>query len=354
MATFQKRGSAWRVIIRKGQYRDAPLTATFDTKREAETWALKIESDIAAKKHQVATKRTMREAIIRYRDEVAIQHKGSDTEIARLNGFLHSLKFLNKPMGDIDAADIIQWRDERLSDMRLKSKAEQLYVKISPATVRREFNLLSSVFTIARREWRWIQSNPTDDVLRPQGSKPRSRRVGDDELSRIADHLGYIDDAPIETQKQQAMAVMLLGVETTMRRGELFKLLRSNVSFEYRVAMLPDTKNGLDRLVPLSPMAIDILQRITPNDESDRFFSIQSPKYITDTIRKACQKLGIENLKLHDSRHEGATRLAKIFQNPADLAKITGHKDLNTLMNVYYNPDVREMADKIHDAKAKK
>lgn len=353
MATFQKRGTTWRVLIRKGQYRDDPLTATFDTKREAETWALKIESDIASKKHQIATKRTVREAIIKYRDEVAVNHKGSETDIGRLNAFLKALKFLNKPLGDVDHADIIEWRDARLNTMRLKNKTEQLYVKISPATVRREFNLLSSVFTIARREWRWIQSNPTEDVSRPQDSKPRSRRVGDDELSRLADHLGYLDDEPIETQKQQAMAIMLLGVETTMRRGELFKLLRSNVSFEHRVAMLPDTKNGLDRFVPLSPVAIDILQRIKPFGD-DQFFSIKDPKYITDTIRKACQKLGIENLKMHDSRHEGATRLAKIFQNPADLAKITGHKDLNTLMNVYYNPDVREMADKIHEAKTKK
>ncbi|MCU1716802.1 hypothetical protein NTD81_06665 [Pseudomonas sp. 5P_3.1_Bac2] len=45
MATYQKRGDAWRALIRRKGY--PTLTATFDTKAEAQKWALGIEGDMS-------------------------------------------------------------------------------------------------------------------------------------------------------------------------------------------------------------------------------------------------------------------------------------------------------------------
>lgn len=52
-----------------------------------------------------------------------------------------------------------------------------------------------------------------------------------------------------------------------------------------------------------------------------------------------------------DSRHEASTQLAKALENPMDLAKVTGHKDLKTLLNVYYNPTGDELAEKLRAKK---
>lgn len=62
-------------------------------------------------------------------------------------------------------------------------------------------------------------------------------------------------------------------------------------------------------------------------------------------FRKYVKKTGIENLTFHDTRHEALSRLGAKIANPMNLAKISGHKDLQTLMNVYYNPTDDYLAD---------
>ena len=65
----------------------------------------------------------------------------------------------------------------------------------------------------------------------------------------------------------------------------------------------------------------------------------------------ACQRAGVQGLWFRDSRHEASTQLAKVLENPMDLAKVTGHKDLKTLLNVYYNPTGDELAEKLRAKK---
>jgi len=62
------------------------------------------------------------------------------------------------------------------------------------------------------------------------------------------------------------------------------------------------------------------------------------------TFQKACraEKVKIENLHFHDTRHEAITRLAKKL-DILDLARMTGHKDLKSLMT-YYNATPAEIA----------
>lgn len=350
MATFQKREGSIRVLIRKGPYRTKPLTQTFDTMREAKAWATQIEAEIGNNSHQMRSSRTMHEAITKYRDEQSPLKKGADTEIIRLNRFLITLKFINKKITDVDEADIIEWRNTRLKDTRLKDKSKNLYVTISEATVRREFNLLSSVFSCAKKEWRWIRYNPCEDVDRPADSAPRHKRVRDDVLQRLLDYFGYDDEGAIATGKQQVAAAILFGIETTMRRGEICRIEKRFTDFEQHFTYLETSKNGSRKFVPLSELAEDILRRIEGNEDSPTFFTVR-PRYITDEVKKARNKLGIDNVRFHDTRHEGTTRLAKIFNNPADLSKITGHKDINTMVKVYYNPDVEELANTLRAGK---
>ena len=55
------------------------------------------------------------------------------------------------------------------------------------------------------------------------------------------------------------LPVILLTIETGMRRGEILGLEWQLVDFKKHTALLPLTKNGTSREVPLSPKAIDIL-----------------------------------------------------------------------------------------------
>jgi hypothetical protein len=46
-------------------------------------------------------------------------------------------------------------------------------------------NRIGHVFSIARKEWRWIAQNPMSDVRRPKAAPLRDHRVSENEIERI-------------------------------------------------------------------------------------------------------------------------------------------------------------------------
>ena len=69
-----------------------------------------------------------------------------------------------------------------------------------------------------------------------------------------------------------------------------------------------------------------------------------NPGVVSTMFRRARIKANIEDLTFHDSRHEACTRLAQILPTPFDLAKVSGHRDMNQILNTYYNRDASELA----------
>ena len=52
------------------------------------------------------------------------------------------------------------------------------------------------------------------------------------------------------------------------------------------------------------------------------------------------------NLHFHDTRHEAITRMVRIRKLPVEvLAKITGHKKIDVLVNTYYNPNADDLIE---------
>ena len=66
-------------------------------------------------------------------------------------------------------------------------------------------------------------------------------------------------------------AMIIVALESGMRRGELMKLKRSDCDLEKRIATLKDTKNGTTRKIGLSIKAITELKGLTPSIDG-RFF----------------------------------------------------------------------------------
>jgi hypothetical protein len=75
------------------------------------------------------------------------------------------------------------WRDRRLRT-------------VSGPSVAREMNLIGHVFTVALKEWCWLERNPMSDVRRPKQAPPRDRRVSPEKIERIKVATGYRDDTP--------------------------------------------------------------------------------------------------------------------------------------------------------------
>lgn len=85
--------------------------------------------------------------------------------------------------------------------------------------------------------------------------------------------------------------------------------------------------------VPLLGGAFDILKR-QPKTDDPRIFPFNA-RSVTAGNRRARQSLGIEDLRYHDLRREGASRLFEQGYAIDRVAQVTGHRDLNTLWRIY-------------------
>ena len=137
----------------------------------------------------------------------------------------------------------------------------------------------------------------------------------------------------------EARIAFELALETAMRLGEIVGLSPDDVTG--RVAHLPLTKNGRARDVPLSTRAVELLGEL----ECDGRYFTMSKASISRAVSRVIRSLGIVDLHFHDTRHQAITDLAKRF-SVLELARITGHEDLRSLM-IYYNETAAALAEKL-------
>lgn len=314
MATFTKRGGRWRAQVRVQGTSDS---ATFATKREAQAWAFAREE--ALRSGYRASDRLVRDAFERYGREVSPGKKGAHKELLRLKALARD-PLADIRLADLRHGDLAQHRDRRL-------------LKVSPASVNRDLNLISAVFTRCVREWHWLDENPCRKLDRPKNPPPRDRRISDDESELVLFELSQGD------RNREVGTMFLLAIETAMRLGELASLRWENVH-EKHVTLL-DTKNGDRRHVPLSSRARELL---SPRQESGGVFQVSAASAST-LFRKAVRRAGIQNLHFHDTRHEALTRLARKL-DVLDLARMVGHRSTASLL-IYYNARPDEIADRL-------
>ncbi len=318
MATYRKTPKGWRAEVCK---RGVRKSRAFTTKAAAQAWATKLEAEIDAGYRGEPVRKSLREALEKYRDEISPTKRGERWEVVRINKFLASIKFVDYPLSSITAMRWAEWRDEQLKTL-------------APGSVRREFNLLASVLEACRREWHWITTNPLRDVRRPSNPPARRRGVTQDEIDAITKELGYTEDGKIDSLSQEVAAAFLLAIETGMRAGEI---LKAEYDLDGRVARLQVTKNGDSRAVPLSLQAVEIVRRV-------QAFTVSSSS-LDSLFRKARKAAGIEDLHFHDSRSEAITRLARKL-SVVELARMIGHRDLKSLMS-YYAENPKTIAEKL-------
>jgi len=229
VATFRKRSSGWRAEICKRGIRESQ---SFPTKAHAVAWATQREAEIiAGSGSRIVSDATLLKALERYRNEVSPTKGGARWEQVRINRFIRTFSFVGKRLIDIGADTISQWRDGRLCE-------------VSAPSVRREMELLSSVFEYARMEWRWCNMNPVREVRRPAANRPRDRRISDDEIALLLDGLGYVEGTPPVTLMQEVAYAFLIALETAMRQGEILGLTKDTVFLAERYVRLFKTKGA--------------------------------------------------------------------------------------------------------------
>ncbi|KGQ36839.1 site-specific integrase, partial [Gallibacterium genomosp. 1] len=215
-------------------------------------------------------------------------------------------------------------------------------IKVSVATVLREWNTLSHLLNIAVTEWKYLKENPLKHIKRPSQPPERTRRLSEEEINRILFVADYDkQQIPITIQNRVA-AAMLFALETAMRAGEICNAKWQDLKMDKRLLHLPQTKNGHPRDIPLSSVAMEIIQQMgkIKTDDTDLIFQLK-PAQLDANFRKLKAKAALDNANLHfhDTRREALTRLAKKV-DVMTLAKISGHRDIKILLNTYYAPNM--------------
>ena len=134
--------------------------------------------------------------------------------------------------------------------------------------------------------------------------------------------------------KSTAMAVELLAY-TGLRISEAQSIRWRDIKADHLVVRT--AKNDDMRQVPLIPAAVDLLARMKasplPTDPADPVLPIKSPRL---ALENACERLGIDHLRVHDLRHIFATRCIEGQVDLPTLANWLGHKDGGVLCAQVY------------------
>jgi integrase len=341
-----------------GQYRARKLvngsrvTKTFTTARLASRWLAEVEVDRERGlfvDRSEAERYTLGDIIKRYEEEVLgedSEKRGAEKELGHLR-IVRQDPVCRIRMAALTSADLAKFRD------RMKA------LEYAPATIVRRLNLIQTIIEHSRREWSvHLPGNPARMVKRPAGADRKRDRVfaavsGQDAEGRVE------DDSP-KSEEERLLAACdsdgnrLLGsivrfaIATAMRQGEIVGLHWSDVDLKRRTAVVRGlagtvTKNGEIREVPLRSTAIEVLNGLERQD--DRVFPIDQ-NVLKMRYRRAVLRAGIEDLTFHDLRHIATSRLAKVFTNPLDLKRVTGHKDLKSL-DRYYHTSAEELAARL-------
>lgn len=306
MASIIKRASGWQVQIRKQGYQ--PISKRFEKKSDADVWARITESEMDRGVHfdrTEAEKTSLANILIRYLGEVSIHKLGFKSEQSRIKGLLkHPIS--SRFLATLQSSDFTAYRENRLK-------------LVCGTTVNKELNLLSKVIDTARRDWSINMDNPVKLIRRPKNNRPRDRRLNDGELISL-----------LNSSESPALSnIVLFALETAMRRGEIAKARWSHLQLSQRILLVPETKTGVPRNIPLSNSAMIIIQS-TPRVDNQSIFNLR-PDSITQAFERACNRAKILDLRFHDLRHEATSRLFEKGLNPMQVSAITGHKTFEML-----------------------
>ena len=109
-----------------------------------------------------------------------------------------------------------------------------------------------------------------------------------------------------------------------MRRGEIAAMRWEHLDRQERVLLVPVTKTGTPREVPLSRAAAAVLDAL-PHRPDGQVWGMR-PDSISQAFERVCKAAGIEGLTFHDLRHEATSRLFEKGLGDMQVAAITGHK----------------------------
>ena len=175
-------------------------------------------------------------------------------------------------------------------------------------------------------------SNPFRGIRRNKGRKIE-RFLSEDEMARLGKALADAHD-----KKPLEVAVISLLALTGCRRGEIINLTWGEV--QGRKLKLTDSKTG-PRIVWLGHEARTVLDSLPQGKKEAHVFAfeVRSSSAVDGFWRNLRRKTGLEDLRLHDLRHNYASLAARSSETLPMIGSLLGHAELLTTLRYAHFDD---------------
>lgn len=250
-------------------------------------------------------------------------------------------------IGDVKLSEITAWPVEKLRSAWLKSG-------VNPATVNHKIKYLKTALNRAVA-WGCLQKNPLSSV-KPSKVDNRSvvRYLTDEEDTRLHEALDAREEKHRQERKNynqwrkergyelfpeysdngfvdHLKPLVLLALDTGMRRGELFNLKWTDVAFDRNMLTIQGktAKSGKTRHIPMTDEVFDILKRWSGNGNKSEYVFPSADGGIMNNIKtswtRLLKKAEINNFRFHDCRHTFASRLVMNGVDLNTVRELLGH-----------------------------
>jgi len=308
MAAIRKRGDRWQVQIRRKGY--PSQSRSFLSRKDGEAWARHMEHRLDTedwRPDEATDDRSVLDALSLYAERELPKKRAWYVERYILRN-LSRAPFASALARQLDAGDIASYRDDRLS-------------RVQAATVRRELVLLQSIIKTATIEWGFpFHTDLTRNIRKPKETNQRDRRLSHDEETALLSAAG-------DLQKPWLSCAIRLALETGMRRGELIRVRRNHIGEESQTLLIPYTKNGIPRTIPLGSKAL-VLSLEWARKQSENPISSHG---LNSAWQRLIKTTRVNDLHFHDLRHEAISRFFEIGLSVPEVCLISGHKDFRML-----------------------
>lgn len=288
------------------------------------------------------------------------QHKGHEKTLHTLNTSFDSIML--RRLDEITGRDLEQIRTAWLNGGN------------KPSTANRKMGSISGVFSRAV-EWDYLPASPLEKVKQLKvDSIGRIRYLSKDEAKAIRDALDAREER-IRAERDSAnewrtkrnrerlpdlrahafadhlKPMVLLSLNTGMRRGELFNLRWHHANLQAKTLTVAGegAKTSETRHIPLNAEALATLQGWKDQASGTGYiFPGEKDKPITD-VKTAWLELlknaGIVGFRWHDMRHDFASRLVMAGVPLNTVRDLLGHTDIKmTLRYAHLAPDSKAAA----------
>lgn len=329
MASFTNIKGRWRALVRRKGH--PQYCRTFPTKAQAQAWARQIEADIDRGGPPAASAVMGRVVLVSHLVATYRKLREKSRPILGDTNEHYMLGKIDRLLGTLDAARL------QVADLVgfCEARAEE---GAGPYTINMDLGKLGTVMRLTAAHLK-LQLPDVVAQARPLlnhmgligGGSHRERRPNDDELANVVAWLA-------EHKGQLYADVVMFSVATAMRRSEIARVVWADVDVKKKMVMVrnrkhPRQKKGNDQWVPLLGDVWDLVQRQPSRDDvagDGRIFPVH-PQTMSKYFKQACDALGVPDLRLHDMRHDGVSRLFEAGYSIPEVALVSGHKNWNSL-----------------------